>query len=382
MSSILEFKASEPLTLGVELELQIVNTLDFNLTRGAADLLRLAAARPFPGDIKPEITESMIEISTSVHSRHQALLAQLRAMRDALIGHADRLNLGIAGGGTHPFQSWSEQRIFPGERFNHLSDLYGYLAKQFTVFGQHIHVGCTNGDEAIRLVHRLARYIPHFIALSAASPYFQGADTLFASSRLNAISAFPLSGYMPFLGSWKEFNDYFERMRGFGIVASMKDFYWDIRPKPEYGTVEIRVCDTPLTVERAAALAAYAQCLAGTLRSQAEAPLSRDIYLVYNYNRFQASRFGLEGEMVDPDSGARVGIRDDVLLALEKLAPQAQELEAGDGLRLLQQAVTARRSDSAALREARERLGSLADVVRWQSEQWTGKSAQGRGAGS
>jgi len=367
---VLSFKASEPLTLGVELELQIVNTRDYNLARGAADLLRLAAAKPFPGDIKPEITESMIEVSTSVHFRHAPLLAELRAMRNTLVAHADRLNLGIAGGGTHPFQRWSEQRIFPGERFAHLSDLYGYLAKQFTVFGQHIHVGCATGDEAILLVHRLARYIPHFIALSAASPYFQGTDTQFASSRLNAINAFPLSGYMPFVASWGEFNAYFERMRGFGIVASMKDFYWDIRPKPEFGTVEIRVCDTPLTVDRAAALAAYAQCLAALLRSQPQAEPSRDIYLVYNYNRFQACRFGLDGELVDPVSGGRIGIRDDLLRTLERLGPQAAQLEAQAGLRLLQESVAARRTDSNWVREAMRQSGSLHDVVRMQAERW------------
>ncbi len=368
----LVFKTSEPLTLGVELELQIVNTRDFNLTRGAADLLRLAAARKFPGDIKPEITESMIEVSTSVHAGHATLLGELRAMRDALAGIADRLNLGIAGGGTHPFQKWSEQRIYPGERFNHLSDLYGYLAKQFTVFGQHIHVGCESGDEAILLVHRMARYIPHFIALSAASPFYQGTDTQFASSRLNAINAFPLSGYMPFVASWQEFNAYFGRMRGFGIVASMKDFYWDIRPKPEYGTIEIRVCDTPLTVERAAALAAYAQCLAASMPSGP--PPSRDVYLVYNYNRFQACRFGLEGELVDPATGTRVGLREDLLSTFERLAPQAQQMGAIEALRLLRESVAARRGDSGALREARARLGSLADVVRWQSEQWAGSA--------
>ncbi|HEX9181222.1 MAG TPA: YbdK family carboxylate-amine ligase [Burkholderiales bacterium] len=371
----LAFKTSEPLTLGVELELQIVNTRDFNLTRGAADLLRLAQGKEFPGDIKPEITESMIEVSTGVHSRHATLLEELRAMRDALASLADRLNLGIAGGGTHPFQKWSEQRIYPGERFNHLSDLYGYLAKQFTVFGQHIHVGCASGDEAILLVHRFARYIPHFIALSAASPFYQGTDTQFASSRLNAINAFPLSGYMPFVASWDEFNAYFNRMRGFGIVASMKDFYWDIRPKPEFGTIEIRVCDTPLTLERAAALAGYAQCLALMLLGEPQAEPTRDIYLVYNYNRFQACRFGPEGELVDPVSGTRVGIREDLLATLERLAPQAQRLGAVEALRLLRESVAARHGDSAALRAARARLGSLNDVVRWQCGQWVGNVA-------
>src|SRR5690606_31979681 len=128
------------------------------------------------------------------------------------------------------------------------------LAKQFTVFGQHIHVGCGSGDDAIYLVHALARYVPHFIALSASSPFSQGVDTAFDSSRLNAIAAFPLSGSMPFVQSWDELNAYVAKMYRFRIIGSMKDFYWDIRPKPEYGTIEIRVCDTPLTVERAAAL--------------------------------------------------------------------------------------------------------------------------------
>ena len=99
----------------------------------------------------------------------------------------------------------------------------------------------------------MSRYIPHFIALSASSPFSQGVDTAFDSSRLNNVNAFPLSGYMPFVGDWDEFNGYFDTMRGLQVVESMKDFYWDIRPKPEFGTIEIRVCDTPLTVERAAA---------------------------------------------------------------------------------------------------------------------------------
>ncbi len=248
----LPFKLSQPLTLGIELELQIVNSRDYNLTRGASDLLGALAKSKHPGDIKPEITESMIEMSSSVHERHVKLVAELRTMRDAVAAAARKLNLGIAGGGTHPFQRWNDRRIYDTERFNHLAGLYGYLAKQFTVFGQHIHVGCADGDEAVYLTHALSRYVPHFIALAASSPFQQGEDTLFDSSRLSVVNAFPLSGTMPLVRSWEEFEAYFSRMQGFGIVKSMKDFYWDIRPKPEFGTVEIRVCDTPLSVDRAA----------------------------------------------------------------------------------------------------------------------------------
>jgi glutamate---cysteine ligase / carboxylate-amine ligase len=180
------FTASEPLTIGVELELQVVNTRDYNLTRGAPDLLAGLAKVSLPGAVKPEIAESMIELNSSVTTRHAPLLAQLIEMRAAVVSQAQRLNLAVAGGGTHPFQQWSDQRIYPSQRFNYISDLYGYLAKQFTVFGQHIHVGCASGDDAIYLTQAMSRYIPHFVALSASSPFYQGIDTTFDSSRLNA----------------------------------------------------------------------------------------------------------------------------------------------------------------------------------------------------
>ena len=169
------------------------------------------------------------------------------------------------------------------------------------MFGQHIHVGCPSGDDAVYLAHLLTRYIPHFIALSASSPYYQGEDTSFETSRLHAVTAFPLSGHMPFVRDWAEFNGYFDEMKRYGIVESMKDFYWDIRPKPEYGTIEIRVCDTPLTVRARRA----ARRLRADARRVPPAPSGRasrraTIYLVNGYNRFEACRFGFRGEMVDP----------------------------------------------------------------------------------
>src|SRR5690349_11450834 len=261
----LEFTRSDPLSLGVELELMVLNRHDYNLVRGAPDLLARLEKVDLDGEVKPEITESMIEVNSAVNSHYSDLLAELVRVRDAIVIASERLNVAIAGGGAHPFHRWKDRRIFAAERFQRVSSLYGYLAKQFTVFGQHIHVGVQNGDDAVYLTHRLARYIPHFIALSASSPFSQGEDTSFETSRLHAVSAFPLSGQMPPVHTWAEFNKYFDEMAGYGIVASMKDFYWDIRPKPEFGTIEIRICDTPLTVELAAQLAAYAQTLADDL---------------------------------------------------------------------------------------------------------------------
>jgi carboxylate-amine ligase len=375
-AAIMQFGASTALTLGVELELQVLNVRDCDLTRGASDLLELLRDSGHPGDIKPEITESMIEVSTSIHSRHATLLTELRSIRDALAPAAQRLNLAISGGGAHPFQHWSERQIYDGPRFQHLSDLYGYLAKQFTVFGQHVHIGCPHGDDALFLLHAMSRYVPHFIALAASSPYYQGVDTAFDSSRLNSIFAFPLSGRAPFLLRWTEFTQYFERMRAFGIVESMKDFYWDIRPKPEYGTIEIRVFDTPLTVERAAGLAAFAQMLARWLLVERAVRPTEDHYMVYTYNRFQACRFGLEGNFIDPATQKHRTLREDILATLRMLEPHARELESGAVANALGRLVEGPGNDARWMRGVFGRSESLQDLMWQASRVWSGAAAR------
>ena len=372
--SEMDFKPSPGLSVGIELELQILNSRDFDLARDAADLIALLEKAPLPGAVKPEITESMVELNSSIHKNHDTLLAELRTIRDAVTQAAQRLNVRIAGGGSHPFHMWTDRRIYPTERFNHLLELYGYLAKQFTIFGQHVHIGCPDGDAAIYLAHILSRYVPHFIALSASSPFQQGEDTAYQSSRLNTVSAFPLSGQIPFVSSWDEFINYFNKMRGFGIVQSMKDFYWDIRPKPEYGTVEIRVFDTPLTVERAALLAADAQSLARHILTDRPLAPSRDVYVLYNHNRFQACRYGLEGRIVDPYTQRQASLKEDMLETLARIAPHAAELGNADALAHLRAEIAADRTDAGWLREAHRERGSLNDVARMQSDLWMGRA--------
>jgi glutamate---cysteine ligase / carboxylate-amine ligase len=366
----MNFAPSATLSLGVELELQLVRAHDFDLSRDAGDLLARLAKRKLPGAVKPEITESMIELNSSVHTDCSELLAELETVRGAVVQDAGVLNIRVAGGGSHPFHDWADRRIFPNERFRFVVERYGYLAKQFTVFGQHVHLGCPSGDDAVFLTHMLTRYVPHFIALSAASPYYQGEDTSFQSSRLTAVSAFPLAGHIPFVADWSQFLDYFSRMKDFGIVASMKDFYWDIRPKPEYGTVEIRVCDTPLTVRRAALLAAYAQSLAAWHFAERPLQPSRTVYLVNSYNRFEACRYGFGGDMVDPYESRKKKIGEDILDSLQRVAPYAGRLGCGELLAELAAGVRSGESDANWLRGQQSAHGSLADVVREACGRW------------
>jgi carboxylate-amine ligase len=365
-----EFARSEGLTLGVELELQLVRAHDFDLAHEAGDLIERLAKKKLPGEVKPEVTLSMVELNSTIQRDAHGVLAELVAQRDAVLEAAGVLNLGVCGGGAHPFHDWSERRVYPAERFKRVTERYGYLAKQFTVFGQHIHLGCPGGDEAVYLVHLLTRYLPHFIALAAASPFYQGKDTAFQSSRLTAVSAFPLSGHMPFVEGWAGFTEYFETMREFGIVESMKDFYWDIRPKPEYGTIEIRVCDTPLTVRRAALLTAYAQALAAwLLEARPHAP-SIAVYQVNAHNRFEACRFGYKGRIVDPYARAPKGLGADILDAIAHAMPHAKRLESADLLAELAADVRKGYTDADWLRARHKERGALADVVRQACSRW------------
>jgi carboxylate-amine ligase len=369
------FAPSRAYTMGVELELQIVNSHDYDLTPGAADLLRLMKRYQLAADVKPEITSSMIELSTGVCERHLQVIEQLREVRDALVQSAGRLDLRLAGGGTHPFQDWSQRRIFDTPRFHHVSQLYGYLSKQFTVFGQHVHIGCPGPDQALWLLHAMSRFVPHVIALSASSPFVQGNDTGFQSARLNSVNAFPLSGRAPFILTWEEFSVYFGKMARTGVVESMKDFYWDIRPKPEFGTIEVRVMDTPLSVEKAAAIAVYLQCVARWLVTERPFEPQEDDYLAYTYNRFQACRFGLDGEVVDPATAEHRVLRELIRETIKNVELHAIELHAERGLQLLLDALDAPGgSDAAWLRSVQDREQFLPEMARQACERFEGSA--------
>ena len=370
--SLEPFQRSEPLTLGVELELQLVNTHDYDLAPYAEDMLRLMKRYPLPGTVVPEMTSSMIEVSTGICRSSSEVLGQLAQTRDALVQCADKLNIAVVGGGTHPFQQWHQQRIYDQPRFRELSELYGYLSKQFTIFGQHVHVGCPDADAALLMLHRMSRFIPHFIALSASSPYVQGHDTDFDSARLNSVFAFPLAGRAPMALRWTDFETYFEKMTRTGVVRSMKDFYWDIRPKPEFGTIEIRVFDTPLTIERAAALSGFVQSLAAWFMEAQPFVPQEDDYLVYTYNRFQACRFGLDALYVDPATGSHSPLREHIQRTIDQIARHAEAHGATHALHLLRGEAETGQNDARWLRECQRKEQLLAEVSRQAAQRFRG----------
>ncbi len=376
--SLGDFAPSAAFTMGIELELQVVNRHDYDLAPGAIDLLRLTSRRKLAADVKPEITSSMIELSTGICVTHGQAMEELTEVRDALVQDARKLNLGLAGGGTHAFQEWNQRRIVDTPRYREVSELYGYLSKQFTVFGQHVHIGCPNADDAMWLLHALSRYVPHVIALSASSPYVQGTDTGFHSARLNSVFAFPLAGRAPFALTWEDFRVYFNKMARTGVVKSMKDFYWDIRPSPTFGTIEVRVMDTPLTIERAAGIAAYLQCVARWLLTERPTQPHEDDYLAYTYNRFQACRFGLDGALVDTrsESSEPVPLRQLIAKTLADVEGHAIALKAEAGLATIRDAIAPDAvTDADWLRGVQATEQFLPEVVRRQCLRFEGAPA-------
>ncbi len=373
----MEFTKSDALTLGVELELQLLSQRDYDLTRGATDLLSHLKYDGMYGDVKLEITESMIEVSTQARATVDDIAADLEGLRKILVDQCARNNIAICGGGTHPFHAWPDRRICPSDRFDAVYQRYGYLAKQFTVFGQHIHVGCETADDAVWLTQALGPYVPIFIALSASSPFVDGVDTFFQSARLNAVSAFPLSGQCPEVADWAAFVEHFQFLKACGIVSSIKDLYWDIRPKPEFGTVEIRVCDTPLSIETASALAALAQCTARYLlrTRQERPPINTRLQLyVARYNKFQACRYGFDAMLSDPIAQKQEPLRVILHELLAALAEDAEALGCVHWLERIKLSLAMEASDARWLREHHGRHENLHDVVRESVRRFAGQA--------
>ncbi|WP_312949879.1 YbdK family carboxylate-amine ligase [Superficieibacter sp.] len=365
-----DFHTSDPFTLGIELELQVVNPPGYDLSQDSSTLIDAVKAGVTSGEVKHDITESMLEIATGVcRDIHQAA-SQFSAMQQIILRAAEKHHLQICGGGTHPFQTWQRQEVCKSERYKQTLEYYGYLVQQATVFGQHVHVGCQNGDDAIYLLHGLSRFVPHFIALNAASPYLQGADSRFACSRLNIFSAFPDNGPMPWVSNWQAFEGLFRRLSHTSMIESIKDLHWDVRPSPHFGTVEVRVMDTPLTLAHAVNTAGFIQAIAHWLLAERPFKHQERDYLLYKFNRFQACRYGLEGVLTDVHTGEQRSIAEDITSLLDTLMPYADKLGGGSALEDIALTLKSGKSEAQQMRDFIADGGSLIGLVQKHTEIW------------
>jgi carboxylate-amine ligase len=321
----MEPKFSGPVyTVGIEEELMILDADGYALVNAIEDLLEDSPA----GDIKPELMESVLEISTKPCADMPEAAAALRALRRQVRDTAERRGLCIGSAGTHPRALWEDQRITKAPRYRDLIDALRFVARQEIIFGLHVHIGLDDREKAIHVANGMRVHVPLLVALSANSPFWRGDDTGLASTRMPIFRAFPRVGIPPYYHGW---DDYERRIAFMVDTGVMEDYTWlwyDVRPHPNFGTVEIRAMDAQTHVEHTLGIAALIQAMVKELSEHYEAgkSLSDFPFEMLDENKWLASRHGLEGELVDLPGRERVRAKALAKRLYDRLREHAQDL--------------------------------------------------------
>jgi carboxylate-amine ligase len=312
-------------TLGIEEELMILDPESWELANAIEGLLEDSGGAD---DIKPELHQSVLEIATRPCYDTREAFAELRGLRRQVAEVAARRDLTIGSAGTHPFALWENQRISARPRYRDLIDMLRFVARQEVIFGLHVHVGIDDADKAIHVANGMRVHVALLLALSANSPFWRGDATGLASSRMPIFRQFPRVGMPPAYDDWADY----ERRIGFMVDSKVIEDYtylwYDVRPHPNFGTVEIRAMDAQTRVEHTLALAALTQAMVKELAEHFEAggSLADYPYEMLDENRWIAARHGLDGELVDLPSFERVPTKALVRRIYDRLAEHAQDL--------------------------------------------------------
>jgi carboxylate-amine ligase len=316
MHDEIEFASSPRVTLGVEVELQILDWKTHALCSGARRLLRLLAKNPTLDDtrVKPEIFQSMIEVNTGICDTTSQVRLDLARALAQLRSAGDVLGLEVASAGTHAFSRYEDCVVFPSERFRYLLERNRFLAQRLVIFGLHVHLGMPDGDAAIAMMNAILSKAPCLLALSASSPYWREVDTGLASSRITVFEAMPTAGTPPTLSTWSDFERHVQVLRASRSIDSLKDLWWDVRPSPGYGTLEIRICDALPTVSETVAVVALiqayvARCLDAYRGGHRFAPTPT---WMLRENKWRAARWGIEAELVVSERGTTSPLRAEI----------------------------------------------------------------------
>lgn len=361
------FHASEPGTLGVEWELQLVDVRTRELANAAADVLAALPGASPDGThpkVKHEFMQHTVELVTGVCRDVGEVRADLAATVALLREVTEPRGLALACAGSHPLSDWREATIVPGDRYAALVERCQWPARRIQTFGVHVHVGVGSGDEAVGVVQAMTRYVAHVLGLTASSPYWSGEDTGLASSRSIVFGVLPTAGLPMPVADWAGFEDYLQTMERAGTISAIKDVWWDVRPQPALGTVENRVSDGIPTLREVGMVAALTQCLVDETRARLAAgdPPGAPAPWVVRENKWRAGRYGLDTDVLVDDAGRTRPLRDDLALLVERLAPRAERLGCAGDLAVVGD-VLAQGASYGRQRAVVEKGGSLEDVV-------------------
>lgn len=333
----LEFAVSPPSTLGIEVELFLVDDQTWGLSNSAAAVLEAVGPWEDSGGspkVKHEAYQHTVEMVTDVCTTVAEARADLDATYERLRDAAGSQGLRLISSGTHPFSDWRNAAPTQQERYLAQVEQVQWIARRAQICSAHFHVGVGEGDRAIAIVNTLMFYHPIFLALSASSPYYERDDTGLASCRTSVLEAMPTAGFPHLLSDWAEFQRMHDSLLASGTISGVRDLWWDVRPHPDFGTVELRMCDSPSTLGEVTAVAALAQCLVryidDALRSGARA--ATPPRWILRQNKWLAARYGLDAMIVTDERGGRRSVRETILALIEDLQPVAASLGCEDDL--------------------------------------------------
>jgi carboxylate-amine ligase len=316
------FGATSAYTVGVEEELQLVDPASLALVPAIDAVLDARNAAGLTADfVTSELSASCLEARSPVCDTVAELAKELPVLRRRVRDLVEGCGARLVAAGTHPFSEAIAQPITRAERYHRVEEEMGWLARMQTIYGLHIHVAVPDEEYAIQAVNALSRHVPLFAALAANSPFWGGFDTRLSSARIKVFNLVPRSGLPPRFRSWEEFEGYVDTLVGAGSIPDYSWCWWDVRPHPKFGTVELRAPDTQTDTARAASLAALAQCLVATVDEHPpEDPLLTE------ENKWRATRYGLDARLHDFSTGKNATARDAVRYLLETLRPVSQDL--------------------------------------------------------
>ena len=317
-------------TIGIEEELMILDASSLELVNAIEALLESAPS----GEIKPELMESVLEISTEPCETTVQAGEQLRALRRQVAQTAEAKGMAIGSAGTHPFAMWEDQRIVARPRYRDLISALRFVARQELIFGMHVHVGIDDPDKAIHVANGMRVHVPVLLGLSANSPFWRADQTGLASVRTPIFRAFPRVGIPPTYRNWEDYARRIDFMIEARVIEDYTYLWHDVRPHPKFGTVEIRVMDSQTHIEHTMGLAAMVQGLVHELAEHYDAGkrLSKYPFEMLDENKWLAARHGLEGELVDLPRSERVPTRELARRLLDRMRERCQQLGSGDDL--------------------------------------------------
>lgn len=371
-SHSIAFQSRGSLTLGVELELQLIDPKNFLLTPRVDDIMRHLKTKE---TYHPELYPDMIETVSGIAATVQDLEADFTYSLDRLQQACASQGIAICGTGCHPLSRYLDCDIYPSPRYNDLIDRNQWLTRRWKVYGLHVHVGMKNGDNCIRHNNFFLSFVPHLLALSASSPFWQGEATGLAACRPTTYEALPTAGLPYQLENWRAYQGLCTTLMRSRAIHSLKDLWWDVRPSPRLGTLEIRVCDEPATLEEVLAIAAFIHMLAHWFEDHGDwlDTVPTPPHWMLRENKWRVIRHGLEADLVSNLEGDIQPIRQSIEEWLDKLSGYAARLGYEPYVTTLRR-ILSEGNSSARQRAVYDQTRSLQEVVRFNIEEWQARA--------